>query len=240
VDLGVVSNVDGADSYDMPWLKEYVNKGVAGISVHGYDWDFYQLDTTQAKTEYADIKFRLRKARDSYTQYFGVTPVALTVPTDYWDKTGYQAVQDAGFKVFATHTTVETHPSTDLVDFQGRKDPAGMYRIPTSSDVCDWDESKSTWGNIVDISQVMEITDYCKYYSAYEDKLYNDLCYMTCAQLSNLGVAAIGIHPDAFVNADGNVDKEKLAQLQPIITWAKKQATITTFEQWYNYTSRKE
>jgi hypothetical protein len=237
LDLGVVSNVDGSDSYELPWLKDYVNKGVAGISVHGYNWDYYQLDTAQSKTEYADIKSKLRKARDSYTRYFGVTPVALTVPTDYWDKTGYLAVQDAGFKIFATHTTAEPYPSTDLVDYQGRKDPAGMYRIPTSSDVCEWDDAKAGWGNLIDISQPAGITDFCKYYAAYDEKFYNAIGTMTCSQLGYLGVAAIGIHPDAFVNADGKIDKDKLAQLQPIITWAKKQATITTFEGWYNYTS---
>lgn len=240
IDLGVVSNVDGSDSYAMPWLKEYVNKGVAGISVHGYDWDFYELDTAQSQADYADIKFRLRKARDSYSQYFGVNPVALTVPTDSWDKTGYLAVQDAGFKIFSTHITEEPHPSADLVDVQGRKDPQGMYRIPTSSDVCAWDEIKLTWTNVIDISKAAGITDYCKYYAAYEDLIENEICTETCSLLNYLGVASITIHPDAFVNADGKVDKAKIEQIQPIITWIKKQATVTTFEQWYNYTSNKK
>jgi hypothetical protein len=240
VDLGVVSNVDGTDSYDMPWLKEYVNKGVAGISVHGYDWDFYQLDTATAKTDYADIKFKLRKARDSYAQYFGVNPVSLTVPTDSWDRAGYLAVQDAGYKIFSTHISEEPHPSIDLVDVDGRKDPSGMYRIPTASDVCEWDETALTWGKVIDVSKIAGITDYCKYYQAYEDLVDNEIGTETCSLLNYLGVAAITIHPDAFVDKDGKVDKAKLAQIQPIITWIKKQATVTTFEQWYNYTSQKK
>ena len=240
IDLGVVSNVAGSDSYAMPWLKEYVNKGVAGISVHGYDWDFYQLDTAESKTDYADIKFKLRKARDSYTQYFGVNPVALTVPTDSWNKPGYLAVQDAGFKIFSTHITEEPNPSVDLVDVQGRKDPTGMYRIPTASDVCEWDDTSLTWTKVIDISKAADITDYCKYYAAYEDLIDNEICTETCSLLHYLGVAAITIHPDAFLSTDGKVDKAKLAQIQPIITWAKKQATITTFEQWYNYTTNKK
>ena len=235
IDLGVVSNIDGGDSYAMPWLKDYVNRGVAGISVHGYDWDFYELDTAQSKAEYADIKFRLRKARDSYSQYFGVNPVALTVPTDAWDKTGYNAVQDSGFKIFSTHITEDPVPSIDLVDALGRKDPAGMYRIPTSSDVCEWDEVKMKWGSVIDISKVMQLNDYCKYYQAYEDQYYNEIVTTTCSLLNYIGVAAITIHPDAFLTADGVVDKDKLAQIQPILTWAKSQATVTTFEQWYNF-----
>ena len=240
IDLGVVSNIDGSDSYAMPWLKDYVNRGVAGISVHGYDWDFYELDTAQSKAEYADIKFRLRKARDSYSQYFGVNPVALTVPTDSWNKTGYLAVQDSGFKIFSTHITEEPNPSVDTVDVQGRKDPAGMYRIPTSSDVCEWDETKLVWGNVIDMSKVMGLNDYCKYYEAYEDQYYNEIGSTTCSLLNYLGVAAITIHPDAFLTPAGTVDKGKLAQIQPILDWAKSQATVTTFEQWYNLNAGKK
>lgn len=235
IDLGIVSNIDETDSYAMPWLKDYVNRGVAGISVHGYDWDFYELDTAQSKADYADIKFKLRKARDSYSQYFGVNPVALTVPTDSWDKTGYRAVQDSGFKIFSTHITEDPTPSIDLVDAYGRKDPAGMYRLPSSSDVCEWDEVQSKWGNVIDISKIAKIDDYCKYYQAYEDQYYNEIGTTTCSLLNYIGVAAITIHPDAFVTASGTVDKEKLAQIQPILNWAKSQATVTTFEQWYNH-----
>lgn len=240
IDLGVVSNVEGGDSFAIPWLKDYVKKGVAGISVHGYDWEFYEFDTSQSKADYADMKFKLQKARDSYSQYFGVNPVAMTVPTDSWDKVGYLAVQDSGFKVFSTHLTEEPHPSIDPVDVDGRKDPSGMYRIPTSSDVCEWDETRLTWGDVIDISKIAEITDYCKYYQAYEDMYDNEICTTTCSLLGYLGVAAITIHPDAFLTADDAVDKEKLARIQPILDWVKKQATVTTFEAWYNYrTTRK-
>jgi len=237
IDLGVVSNVDGGDSYAMPWLKDYVNRGIAGISVHGYDWDFYEFDTAQSRADYADIKFRLHKARDSYSQYFGVNPVAMTVPTDSWDRVGYLAVQDSGFRIFSTHITEEPNPSIDLVDVDGRKDPSGMYRIPTSSDVCEWDDNRQVWGDVIDISKVAAITDYCRYYQAYEDMYYNEICTTTCSLLGYLGVAAITIHPDAFLTDDGIVDKEKLSRIQPILDWVKKQATVTTFEAWYNHRS---
>ncbi len=235
LDLGIVSNADGADSYDIPWIKDYLNRGVVGISVHGYDWEFYQLDTARSQTEYTDIKLKLRKARDSYAKYFGLDPVALTVPTDSWDRMGYLAVQDAGFKIFSTHITEEPNPSVEPVDVDGHKNPAGMYRIPTASDVCEWDETRLVWGNVIDISRPAGIADYCRYHAAYEEQFYNEIGTNLCYLLGYLGVAAITIHPDAFVRSDGTIDKEKIALIQPIINWTKKQGTITTFEQWYNY-----
>ncbi|RPJ64172.1 MAG: DUF2334 domain-containing protein, partial [Dehalococcoidia bacterium] len=215
VDLGIVSNVDGTKSYEMPWLKKYLEKGIIGISVHGYDWTYYQFDTThdfQSRTllnedtcslygaaeeqpppkevlTYAHIKLKLMQARDAYLQYFGVVPVALTVPTDYYDETGYKAIQDAGFKIFATQITADPHPSIILVDYFGQKTPDGMYRIPTATDVCTWD--KCTWGDIFDISKLMEIQGYCKYHAAWDNIVYNDFGAMLCGLLGNLGVAAI-------------------------------------------------
>jgi hypothetical protein len=261
VDVGVVSNVNGTNSYEMPWLKKYLADGTIGISVHGYDWTYYQFDTTydqqtlEALTAetcvlpgasqlppppretltYAYIKFRLMKARDEYLQYFGLKAVALTVPTDYFDETGYRAINDAGFKVFATHITAEPHPSNIPVDFSGRKDPNGMYRIATASDVCVWDNC--TWGDVIDISNIMAITDYCKYHSAWDEVVTNEIGNTMCSLLGEIGVAAIGIHPDAFVGIDGKPNQDKLQKLEKIIKWCKTLATITTYEQWYNYTS---
>lgn len=260
VDLGIVSNVDGTNSYEMPWLKPYLEQGVIGISVHGYDWTYYQLDTShdleslqviqgdvcslygtaeetpppEETLTYAYIKLKLRQARDSYLQYFGIEPIALTVPTDYFDETGYRAISDAGFKVFATHITEEPHPSVIPVDFFGRMDPNGMYRIPTASDVCTWENC--TWGDIYDISDIMSITGYCKYHAAWDNVAYNDFGSMVCGVLGTLDVAAVSIHPDAFVGIDGKPNQLKLDKLDIIVKWCKTVATLTTFEQWYNYT----
>jgi hypothetical protein len=261
VDVGVVSNVDGTNSYEMPWLKKYLADGSIGISVHGYDWTYYQFDTThdlqslkaltaeectipgaselppppKETLTYAYIKFKLMKARDEYLQYFGLKPIALTVPTDFFDETGYRAINDAGFKVFATQITSEPHPSTVPVNFSGMRDPNGMYRIPTASDVCTWDGC--TWGDIFDISDISAISGYCKYHAAWDEVVSNDLGAMLCGILGELGVAAIGVHPDAFVGIDGKPNQEKLQKLDKIIKWCKTVATLTTFEQWYNYTS---
>jgi hypothetical protein len=258
VDVGVVSNVEGTNSYEMPWLKKYLEQGVIGINVHGYDWTYYQFDTTEAykysdteacylpgaadqpetpkeKLTYAYIKFKLLTARDQYLQYFGVKPIALTVPTDYFDETGYRAIQDAGFKVFSTMISNDPHPSIVLVDYAGRKDPNGMYRIPTAEDVCLWENC--TWGDVIDISNIMAINGYCQYHAAWDEVVTNDFGAMLCGLLGTQGVAAVSIHPDAFVGMDGKPNQEKLQKLDAIIKWCKTVATITTFEQWYNYTS---
>jgi hypothetical protein len=264
LDLGIVSHANGTDSFEIPWVIEYFNEGVVGISVHGFDWTYFQIDTTRTylndqennlcidwtkvkeeTTEpapiYRDIKYNLRKARDQYLKYFGVSPVAFTVPTDYYDETGYRAVQDAGFKVFSTQSFVEPRPSSAYrVDFFGKVVPDGMYRIPTASDVCIWE--KCGWGNIFDISKQSSVKDYCKYEGDWYDRgmPYNDFSDVLCGILGELGVAAIGLHPDCFLDRDSNIDRSKLEQLDTIIKWVKTFATITTFEQWYNYTEGKK
>ena len=260
LDLGIVSNANGTDSFEIPWAKKYFDEGVVGISVHGFDWLYFQIDTTRTylndresnicidwtkvkeeTTEpaptYREIKYKLMKARDQYLKYFGASPVAFTVPTDYYDEAGYRAVQDAGFEVFSTQSAVESRPSSIYpVDFFGRKDPKGMYRIPTASDVCTWE--KCGWGNVFDLSKQAGVKDYCKYYE--NETSPNDFSTDLCGVLGELGVAAIGLHPDCFLDRDSNLDKAKLEKLDTIIKWVKTFATITTFEQWYNYTEGKK
>jgi peptidoglycan/xylan/chitin deacetylase (PgdA/CDA1 family) len=239
LDVGVVSNIDGTDSFEMPWLQKYIDQGIIGISVHGYDWTYYQLDTTRSGLTYDFIKYKLVKARDQYLQYFGFAPVALTVPTDYFDETGYRAAQEAGFKIFATQIILEPHPATHVtVDYYGQPDPNGMYRVPTASDVCNWDSATGTWGDIIDISKLETINDYCTYHDFWDEAaIYNDFGSMLCGTMAELGVAAVGIHPQALTDKEGKLDQAKLAKLDKIIKWCKTLATITTYEAWYNYTS---
>ena len=259
VDCGVVAFANGSDTFDIPWLREYFNQGLVGISVHGYDWTYYQLDTTKElkskknqvdnpcitvtsseidtpRTEltYMYIRSILIRARAQYFKYYGVIPVAFTVPTDFFDETGYRAVDDAGFRVFSTQTVTERHPSSTMpVDYFGKYDPNGMYRIPTASDVCTWGDS-CTWGDIFDVSRAASINGYCQYHNAYEDVYeYNDFTVMLCGTLEGLGVVAVGIHPSAFIDKAGKPDRAKLEKLEKIIKWCKSFATIMTFEQWY-------
>jgi hypothetical protein len=238
LDCGVISNAGGTDSFDIPWLKQYVNDGVVGISVHGYDWTYYQLDTTKSGLAFEMIKYKLVKARDQYLQYYGVLPVAVTVPTDFYDESGYRAVQEAGFKIFATQSVIEPHPSNQPVDYSGHRFPGGMYRIPTASDISDWDPVSQQFGNVIDVSDLVASKDTCQYYMTASAKTASaDFAYGLCKIIGNIGVAAISIHPTGMADKDGKPDRAKLKQLDTIVKWVKSFATITTFEQWYNYAS---
>ena len=258
LDCGVVSNVGGTDSYEIPWLKKYVDENAVGISVHGYDWTFYQLDISKkyleriedntcinvnvakaeaekAKLSYDDLKFKLVQARCKFLKFFGIMPVSFTVPTDFYDELGYKAIQDAGYKVFSVHKSVEPCPSTEPVDYNCRIDlTKGMYRIPTASDLCNWYECK--WTDVINIDKPMAQKDYCIYIDAWGESIeYNDYGITICSTMSALGVVAIGLHPDCFIDKYGKPDMAKLEKVETIVKWFKSFATIMTFEQWYRY-----
>lgn len=264
VDVGVVSNANGTDSFDIPWLKQAYDRGIVGISVHGFDWIFLQLDIRktavthhednpcidwlaagrEAETDnltYRKVRSKFMIARAQYLRYFGVSPTALTVPTDFFDEDGYRAAEDAGFKVFAAHIMADAHPSSaESVDFFGHPDHKGMYRVPTASDVCIWSDNCS-WGDVYNVSQQASIPDYCKYHQAFDEMTtYNDLAFRLCGILEQLGVAALGIHPNAFQDREGKPDRAKLDKLDKIIKWCKSFAAIMTYEQWYRYQLQKK
>ena len=261
VDCGVVSNAGGVDTYKIPWLKQYFDQDAVGISVHGYDWTYYQMDTTRQllsqkarqddpcinwaaiqrdllseNVTYMSIKNKLLLARAQYLAYYGANPIALTVPTDYFDEIGYKAIDDAGFKVFSTQISSEPHPSVEYtVDYFGKRDPNGMYRIPTAIDVCSWGDN-CTWGDVIDLGKKATIKDYCQYHDVWQDVYgYNDYTWSICTTLEKLGVEAIGIHPSCFVGKDGKPDRAKLEKLDSLIKWFKSFSTIMTFDQWYRY-----
>ena len=259
LDCGVVSNVDGTESYEMPWLKQYVDDNVVGISVHGYDWTFYQLDIKQnylthleenpcinvyaakaeaekAKVSYEELKFKLIQARCKFLKYFGINPVSFTVPTDFYDELGYKAIQDAGYKVFSVHRSVEPCPSSlQPVDYNCHIDlDNGMYRIPTATDMCGWYNCK--WTDVINLDKPMKQKGYCIYVDAWGESIeYNDSGITICTTMNALGVVAIGLHPDCFVDKYGKPDMAKIEKVDAIIKWCKSFATIMTFEQWYRY-----
>ncbi len=266
LELGIVAFGSGGPGYQIPWAKQYTDKGITGISMHGYDWTYCQLDTKQSGQAYADIRTRLSNSRSLYAKYYGFYPIAFTVPTDFYDENGYKAVMDAGFKVFATHISNEPHPSIEPVEFNGLRNPKGLYRIPTASDVCGWgldveetgtapyvtqrpDQTaegceltniEGQWTDVYDISRSTDITDYCKYYQFWDDVYYNDFSSSLCSLLHTVGVAAVSLHPDCFIDKDGKLDRDKLQKVEPIIKWCKQIATITTFEAWYRHQAGKK
>jgi peptidoglycan/xylan/chitin deacetylase (PgdA/CDA1 family) len=217
LDVGIIPRNDGRDSYEMPFLIPYLDSGIIDISIHGDQHSDMEFDTAKSGTSYQKLNSDLITARSQIKQYFGVNPIAFTVPYDYYTEDGYKAVQDAGFKVFSTQKAVEPHPSIRPVDFDGNQDENGMSRLCTVNDVARWDASKQQWGDIFSTEP--------------NNELFNAIDW----GISNLGVAVVGIHPQAFLDASNNIDTKKLDKLDAIIKMCQKRGTVTTFESWYKY-----
>jgi peptidoglycan/xylan/chitin deacetylase (PgdA/CDA1 family) len=240
IELGIIPYLDGKPTFDIPKVREYMNEGVADIGLHGFDWTYAQADTSKSGFTYEQLLNNLKNSRRQIKNYYNEEPVTFTVPYDFYDEVGYNAIADAGFKIFSTHTTVEPHPSAIPVDFNGKPEQNGLYRIPTASDVCNWDTIKQKWGNVYDVSQFRDL----KYYSPTTEyniqqdysslPVYHDFSLIK-RELDKLGVAAVSIHPDAFIDADGKPDEAKLKKLEDVVKWARDFASITTFGQWYKY-----
>lgn len=263
VDCGIVSSADGIDSFDIPWLKQLFDQGYVGVSINGYDWTYYQFDTSREhesllalrdkpcidwsavqrdivveNVTYSSIKSKLLQARAQYLKYFGVMPMVLSLPTDFFDATSYAAIRDAGFKVLVTRILTEPHAATDYtVDFPGKRDPGGMYRIPTAANTCAWG-GNCTWAGVIDIGKKAAIQDYCKYHDTYQNMYgYNDHTWSVCTGLERLGVVAVSIDTNCFIDNAGKPDTARLEKLDALVKWYKSFATILTFDQWYRYKS---
>ena len=201
----------------MPFLKRYVDVGIIDLSIHANTHIDKEFDTSQSGISYKKLTTGLTRAIDQLQQYFGITPIAFTVPYDFFNEEGYKASQDAGFKVFSTQKAVEFNPTIYPVDYSGNKDESGMSRLCTVSDVARWDAEKKKWCDILTIGPATE--------------LYQAIDW----GLKNLGIAVVGVHPNAFLDKNYNPDPVKLEQLEDIIKSAKKLAVITTFKQWYQF-----
>lgn len=217
VDIGVIPHADGRDSYAVPFLRTYLDVGLIDISVHGNQHSATEFDTIKSGVSYEKLKYDLVTARQQLKQYYGITPVALTVPYDYFSQDSYRAVQDAGFKIFSTQKAVEPYPSIRPVDYSGKAAVNGMSRLCTVSDVARWDAEKQKWGDI------------------FSADTKNELFSAMDWGLKNLGVAVVGIHPQSFLDAANKIDSEKLNKLDAIIKLSKQRGVITTFEAWYKY-----
>jgi peptidoglycan/xylan/chitin deacetylase (PgdA/CDA1 family) len=240
IDMGITPYLDGEPTFDIPMIRDYMNEGVVDISMHGFDWTYAQIDTSKSGLTYPEMLSKMNNSKRQLKNYYNEEPVAFTVPYDFYDEDGYKAVEDADFKVFATHSTVEPHPSVVMVDFNGKPDINGLYRIPTATDVCTWDAVKKQWGDVYDVSQFRDLKYYAPApeYNIQQDysslPVYHDFNLIK-RELDKLGVAAVSIHPDAFTDANGKPDEAKLKKLEEIVKWADNFASVTTFSQWYKY-----
>ena len=241
----------GRNSYEIPMLLKYLDTGVIDISVHGYKDTFLEFDTELSgdnfdeldkslqgcftdtfgnsnynpeKTNYKDLKAGLIKSRESFKRYFGIAPATITVPYDYFNEDGYLAARDAGFKVFGSIFILDRFPSAEYpVDFYGRRDENGMYRLPSIGDVTDWDAAHCKWGDVLTLTGP-------------SDSLYTSIY---AGINSVIGMAIVRIHPQALIDADGKPDPEKLSKLDAIIKYVKSHndqfGQIITFQSWYDW-----
>jgi hypothetical protein len=240
--VGVIPYLDGQPTFDIAMIKKYVDEGVIDLHMHGFDWNYAQMDTKQSGLTYDELVKALKNGKQQMTNYYGFEPVTLSVPYDYYDETGYKAINDAGFKIFSTHVEYEPYPSAIPVDFNGRPDENGMYRIPRCADVCTWDPQVQDWGKVQNIEEFRDMVYFSPSttYSMQRDysylPYYHDF-YNMIGQLDQTGVAVFSIHPDAFITPSGETDWEYIKKLEDIVNWARQMVTITTFDKWYKYQS---
>jgi hypothetical protein len=217
LDVGIIPHADGKDSYELPFLKRYLDAGIIDLSIHANKHIDKEFDTSQSGVSYKKLTTELTRAIDQFKQYFGIAPMAFTVPYDFFNEEGYKAVYDAGFKIFSTQKAVEFSPTIYPADYSGNRDKNGMSRLCTVSDVAHWDAENKEWGEILSIGPGTELSQAIDW------------------GLKNLEVAVVGVHPDAFLDKNNNLDPVKLGQLEDIIKSAKELAVITTFKQWYQF-----
>jgi peptidoglycan/xylan/chitin deacetylase (PgdA/CDA1 family) len=214
IDVGVIAFDEyGQPKYELPFLKEFFDAGVIGISMHGYSHVPNEFNTAISKNSYEDLKSNLVKARELFKNYYGVTPIAITVPYNFFDEDGYRAAQDAGFKMFCTSESEDNHPSALPVDYSGNRAENGMIRLCTMDDIAFWNEKQKKWRDLFLSDSAME--------------------YAIERGFKKLGVSVISIHPETFADENGNSKPEKLARLDQMIKLSLKHNKITTFRKWY-------
>lgn len=218
LDVGIIPYAKGRRSYDIPFLKNYINKGIVDISMHGYAHLYREFDTSHRDIGYRALRLKLTTARKELAQYFGKAPLSLSVPYDVFDKDGYRAIRDAGFRIISSQWISEPNPSAIPVTYEGAPSKHGLYRIPAVDDVIQWDAKKREWGDILPM-------DYLR--------------YAINVEIEKLGVAVLSIHPQSF-DDNGRASEKKLAQLDGIVKKSKQIARVITFEDWFNYHYRRQ
>ena len=102
LEVGIIPYLDGKPSFDIAKVREYYDNGVLDISMHGFDWTYAQMDTSKSGLTYQELLNNLNNARRQIANYYGFAPVTFTVPNDFYDEAGYNAIMNAGFKIFST------------------------------------------------------------------------------------------------------------------------------------------
>lgn len=215
LDVGVMPFARERESFRLPMLKPYLARGAIDISMHGYGHGYREADSTFSGMSYAVFHDKLVRGRQQFLDYYGVAPLAFTVPFDFFDSTGYRAISDAGFRVFSTAEQVERNLSRQPLDHLGRPDPEGMWRLSTARDLVSWDASRQRWGQVSPASA------------------HATLFLAVKRQLRQLGVGVISLHPQAFLDEEGRPDTDKLARLEAVIRYSRTLGEVTTFTRLY-------
>jgi hypothetical protein len=213
LDVGVVPFGGGQDSFAMPFLRDYLHAGAVNISVHGLRHFFGEFRLARQGAEVATETARqLARVRHDMGDYYGQSPIAFTVPYDRYDRAGYGVIRSAGFRILSGQWRSELHPSLRPVDYDGHSDVNGLIRLPVIRDVSAWQGGQG-WGAVVPADKLLQSVQ---------------------RSLSGLDVAALGVHPEAFVQPQSSTpDQAKLERLDAILALLTASLSVTTFAGWY-------
>lgn len=213
LDVGIIPHEMGQDSYIIPFIKPYVQKGLIGLSIHGYDHLINEFDAGYSNRTEKELSDGLNASVASIEKYFGKRPVSFSVPYDVFDEAGFNAVRDSGFKIFSSQKMSEPYPSVEPVDYLGKFDPnRGLYRLPAVISVNLWDPNSSSYDGMLPISVFTNNINIA----------FNDW-----------GFAVVTIEPQSFMNDDGSVNQAYIDILGEMIKISKERGTPTTFEELY-------
>jgi hypothetical protein len=135
------------------------------------------------------------------------------VPYDVFDEMGFDAVRDAGLKIFSSQKMSEARPSVEPVDFFGEPDPThGMRRLPAVISVNLWDSRNGSYNGMLPI-----------------DIFRNNIDF----GLNDWGFAIITIEPQSFMEKNGSVNETQIQILSEMITISKERGQPTTFKKLY-------
>jgi hypothetical protein len=213
LDVGVIPHEVGQDSYKISFIKPYVQKGLIGLSIHGYGHVLNEFNTNYSKRTKKELSDGLNASIINMEKYFGKRPISFSVPYDVFDEAGFDAVRDSGLKIFSSQKMSEAHPSIEPVGFLGKFDPSrGLYRLPAVISVNLWDPHSQSYDGMLPIGVFRNNIN---------------------GSFNDWGFAIVTIEPQSFINEDGSVKKAQIDILSKMIIISKERGTSTTFEKLY-------
>lgn len=214
LDVGVIPHETGLNSYEIPFLKPLVQKGLVDLSIHGYEHVTNEFNTSYSERTEKELSDGLNASLIGMEEYFGEKIISFTVPYDVFDENGFDAVRDADLKIFSSQKMSEVRPSVEPVDFFGEPDPThGMRRLPAVISVNLWDSRNESYNGMLPI-----------------DVFRNNIEL----GLNDWGFAIITIEPQSFMEKDGSVNETQIHILSEMITISKERGQPTTFRKLYD------